>query len=63
MDDWKVHTEYHDYSESDNTISWFWQVVEGMTMEQRRKRLLPTCLRRDFLGFLLSFTYTEPIQT
>lgn len=39
VDDWKVHTEYHDYSESDNTIIWFWQVVEGMTMEQRRKLL------------------------
>lgn len=39
VDDWKAYTEYHDYSESDSTIIWFWQVVEGMTMEQRRKLL------------------------
>eukprot|EP01018_Ginkgo_biloba_P006327 Gb_17176 [translate_table: standard] len=39
VDDWKAHTEYHDYVESDDHITWFWQVVDGMTMEQRRRLL------------------------
>ncbi|KAH7424833.1 hypothetical protein KP509_11G027100 [Ceratopteris richardii] len=26
LEDWKLHTEYHEYSETDNQIIWFWQV-------------------------------------
>jgi hypothetical protein len=26
LDDWKAHTEYHDYSVTDEQIVWFWQV-------------------------------------
>lgn len=37
VQDWKDHTEYHEYTEADNQIIWFWQVVSGMTMEQRRR--------------------------
>ncbi|KAH9305072.1 hypothetical protein KI387_009476, partial [Taxus chinensis] len=37
--DWKAHTEYHEYNEVDDTIIWFWQVVGDMKMEQRRKLL------------------------
>lgn len=37
VQDWKDHTEYHEYTEADNQIIWFWQVVNGMTVEQRRR--------------------------
>eukprot|EP00250_Pteridium_aquilinum_P013534 c21399_g1_i1 orf=449-3895(+) len=39
LEDWKLHTEYHEYSQSDDQIIWFWQVLETMTNEQRRKLL------------------------
>jgi E3 ubiquitin-protein ligase NEDD4 len=26
VDDWKKHTDYKGYSESDHVIQWFWQV-------------------------------------
>eukprot|EP00252_Welwitschia_mirabilis_P004840 TRINITY_DN1516_c0_g2_i1.p1 TRINITY_DN1516_c0_g2~~TRINITY_DN1516_c0_g2_i1.p1 ORF type:complete len:1132 (+),score=250.60 TRINITY_DN1516_c0_g2_i1:168-3563(+) len=39
VSDWKAHTEYHDYTEEDVTINWFWQVVDVMTTEQRRRLL------------------------
>lgn len=26
LEDWKAHTEYHDYNASDDQIVWFWQV-------------------------------------
>lgn len=39
LNDWKAHTEYHEYNEADDTIIWFWQVVEDMKMEERRKLL------------------------
>ncbi|KAL5729757.1 HECT-type E3 ubiquitin transferase [Ranunculus cassubicifolius] len=34
--DWKSHTEYNGYDETDNQISWFWKIVEGMSPEQQR---------------------------
>ncbi|KAI3957240.1 hypothetical protein MKW98_012115 [Papaver atlanticum] len=37
--DWKAHTEYHGYKENDDEICWFWEVVEGMSMKQRRELL------------------------
>lgn len=39
LDDWRLHTEYHEYSEMDDQIIWFWQVLESMNNEQRRKLL------------------------
>jgi hypothetical protein len=26
LEDWKAHTEYHDYCATDDQIVWFWQV-------------------------------------
>ncbi|KAK4707434.1 hypothetical protein R3W88_032981 [Solanum pinnatisectum] len=34
--DWKAHTNYHGYEESDLQISWFWKIVESMCIEQRK---------------------------
>ncbi|BBM97696.1 hypothetical protein MPTK1_1g07640 [Marchantia polymorpha subsp. ruderalis] len=39
LEDWRKHTEYHDYTVSDDQIKWFWQVAEDMTPEQRRRLL------------------------
>ncbi|XP_058070731.1 E3 ubiquitin-protein ligase UPL5 [Magnolia sinica] len=36
MNDWKAHTEYNGYKETDLQIGWFWKVVEGMSEEQQR---------------------------
>ncbi|OVA14146.1 HECT [Macleaya cordata] len=37
--DWKAHTDYNDYKETDDQICWFWKVVEGMSLEQQRELL------------------------
>ncbi|KAF9610692.1 hypothetical protein IFM89_024117 [Coptis chinensis] len=34
--DWKAHTDYHGYRETDRQICWFWKVVEGMSTDQQR---------------------------
>lgn len=26
LEDWKAHTEYHDYCATDDQVVWFWQV-------------------------------------
>ncbi|XP_023517605.1 E3 ubiquitin-protein ligase UPL5-like isoform X1 [Cucurbita pepo subsp. pepo] len=39
VEDWKVHTEYNGYKENDLQISWFWKIVSGMTLEQRKNLL------------------------
>ncbi|KAI3840126.1 hypothetical protein MKX03_003582 [Papaver bracteatum] len=39
LKDWKVHTMYEGYRETDEQICWFWKVVEGMSMEQQRELL------------------------
>ncbi|KAK9051783.1 hypothetical protein SSX86_028411 [Deinandra increscens subsp. villosa] len=37
VEDWKLHTEYNGYEETDPQINWFWkQIVEEMTAEQRK---------------------------
>ncbi|KAK4491907.1 hypothetical protein RD792_002689 [Penstemon davidsonii] len=36
VDDWKAHTEYHGYKETDSQISWFWKIVECMSTEQKK---------------------------
>ncbi|KAI3877229.1 hypothetical protein MKW92_015580 [Papaver armeniacum] len=39
LKDWKAHTKYEDFKETDEQICWFWKVVEGMSMEQQRELL------------------------
>ncbi|XP_019262636.1 PREDICTED: E3 ubiquitin-protein ligase UPL5-like [Nicotiana attenuata] len=36
MEDWKAHTDYNGYKESDPQISWFWKIVASMPAEQRK---------------------------
>ncbi|XP_060173534.1 E3 ubiquitin-protein ligase UPL5-like [Lycium barbarum] len=36
VEDWKAHTDYHSYNESDRQISWFWKIVGRMSAEQRK---------------------------
>lgn len=36
INDWKAHTEYNGYAETDSQICWFWKIVEGMSAEQQR---------------------------
>ncbi|CAI5480062.1 unnamed protein product [Closterium sp. Yama58-4] len=37
--DWRAHTDYHGYRATDPEIEWFWEVVEEMTKDQRRRLL------------------------
>ncbi|KAI3905510.1 hypothetical protein MKW92_025194 [Papaver armeniacum] len=39
LKDWKEHTKYEGYRETDEQICWFWKVVMGMSMEQQRELL------------------------
>ncbi|XP_051125745.1 E3 ubiquitin-protein ligase UPL5 isoform X2 [Andrographis paniculata] len=36
VDDWKAHTEYHGFSETDAQICWFWKIVGQMSTEQKK---------------------------
>ncbi|CAJ1962632.1 unnamed protein product [Sphenostylis stenocarpa] len=36
IEDWKAHTKYQGYEESDCEISWFWEIVGRMSAQQRR---------------------------
>ncbi|KAM3339988.1 hypothetical protein P3S68_029858 [Capsicum galapagoense] len=36
VEDWKAHTDYYGYNRSDRQISWFWEIVESMSVEQRK---------------------------
>ncbi|KAJ9562883.1 hypothetical protein OSB04_008043 [Centaurea solstitialis] len=36
VEDWKAHTEYNGYLETDPQILWFWKIVGEMTSEQRK---------------------------
>ncbi|OMO76937.1 Ubiquitin-protein ligase 7 [Corchorus capsularis] len=36
VEDWKAHTEYNGYRETDPQITWFWQIVREMSAEQRK---------------------------
>ncbi|XP_014518108.1 E3 ubiquitin-protein ligase UPL5 [Vigna radiata var. radiata] len=40
IEDWKAHTVYKGYKESDCQISWFWEIVGRMSAQQRRVLLL-----------------------
>ncbi|XP_071736848.1 E3 ubiquitin-protein ligase UPL5-like [Rutidosis leptorrhynchoides] len=35
VDDWKAHTVYYGFDETDPEISWFWKIVGEMTAEQQ----------------------------
>ncbi|XP_076916646.1 E3 ubiquitin-protein ligase UPL5-like [Bidens hawaiensis] len=40
VEDWKTHTEYNGYKETDPQISWFWKVYCGEMTGERQKVLL-----------------------
>ncbi len=39
VDDWKAHTEYHNYNGNSPQVVWFWRIVRGMSNEERAKLL------------------------
>lgn len=39
VDDWRAHTEYHNYTANSPQITWFWRLVRGMSNEERAKLL------------------------
>lgn len=39
VDDWKKHTDYRGYSESDQVIQWFWQCLREWDSEQKARLL------------------------
>lgn len=39
VDDWKKHTDYRGYSESDEVIQWFWKAVRSWDSEQKSRLL------------------------
>ncbi|KAJ2161410.1 hypothetical protein GGF46_001505 [Coemansia sp. RSA 552] len=39
IDDWKKHTDYRGYTESDQVVQWFWKFVKEMDSEHRTRLL------------------------
>ncbi|KAG5461051.1 MAG: LOW QUALITY PROTEIN: hypothetical protein BJ554DRAFT_6819 [Olpidium bornovanus] len=39
VDDWKKHTDYRGYTESDDVVQWFWKTVRGWDSEKRSRLL------------------------
>lgn len=39
VDDWKKHTDYRGYSESDEVVQWFWKCIRNMDAEQKSRLL------------------------
>jgi E3 ubiquitin-protein ligase NEDD4 len=39
VDDWKSHTDYRSYTETDQVIKWFWKLVSSWENEQRSRLL------------------------
>ncbi|CAN8246358.1 unnamed protein product [Cochlearia groenlandica] len=39
VDDWRAHTEYNGFKESDRQIGWFWKILKKMTEEEQRSIL------------------------
>ncbi|PIA18973.1 HECT-domain-containing protein [Coemansia reversa NRRL 1564] len=39
MDDWKKHTDYRGYTESDQVVQWFWKFVTEMDSEHQARLL------------------------
>ncbi|KAG6394135.1 hypothetical protein SASPL_144714 [Salvia splendens] len=40
VDDWKAHTKYELFKETDDQILWFWKIVGDMTEEQKKDSTL-----------------------
>ncbi|KAJ6779082.1 HECT DOMAIN UBIQUITIN-PROTEIN LIGASE [Salix koriyanagi] len=36
VEDWKAHTEYNGYKETDPQICWFWKIIGEMSADQRK---------------------------
>ncbi|OVA11139.1 HECT [Macleaya cordata] len=65
--DWKAHTDYDDYKETDDQICWFWKVVEGMSSEQQKGATLLLDLGevpsgKWFFWFAISFVHLQDIR-
>ena len=39
VDDWKKHTDYRGYTESDEVVQWFWQAVRSWDAEKKSRLL------------------------
>ncbi len=39
VEDWKAHTEYSGYSNTDQVVTWFWKAVENYDGEMRARLL------------------------
>eukprot|EP00960_Hanusia_phi_P058992 764046-Hanusia_phi.AAC.1 len=39
VQDWRLHTEYRGFSESDNVVKWFWQLMESWSPRRRAETL------------------------
>ncbi|VVB07753.1 unnamed protein product [Arabis nemorensis] len=39
IDDWKAHTEYNGFKETDRQIDWFWKILKKMTEEEKKSIL------------------------
>ncbi|KFK22910.1 hypothetical protein AALP_AAs68017U000700 [Arabis alpina] len=39
VDDWKAHTEYNGFKETDRYIDWFWKILKKMTEDERKSIL------------------------
>ena len=37
VEEWRAHTDYHQFSPSDPVIQWFWRCVRSFTQEERAK--------------------------
>ncbi|KAE8659788.1 E3 ubiquitin-protein ligase UPL5 [Hibiscus syriacus] len=70
VEDWKAHTEYNGYRESDPQITWFWEIVKEMSAEQRKELLffwtsvkyLPVEGFRGLASRLCIYKSTEPCE-
>ncbi|CAN0910338.1 E3 ubiquitin-protein ligase UPL5 [Linum grandiflorum] len=68
VEDWKAHTEYNGFKETDPQISWFWKIVGKMPAERRKVLLffwtsvkfLPVEGFRGLASRLYIYKSTEP---
>ncbi|KAI3928660.1 hypothetical protein MKW98_024261, partial [Papaver atlanticum] len=60
LKDWKEHTKYEGYRETDEQICWFWKVVMGMSMEQQRELLFFWTSVKYLQAVVLDFCETPP---
>ncbi|XP_011000983.1 PREDICTED: E3 ubiquitin-protein ligase UPL5-like isoform X1 [Populus euphratica] len=68
VEDWKAHTEYNGYKETDPQISWLWKIIGEMSPDQRKVLLffwtsvkyLPVEGFRGLASRLYIYKSTEP---